>query len=412
MPTAPQQEEDKPCTQAAKIALETITESHHPAIATIILPIAKEIQDLRHKAYNKKQIIKKMEEEADFIPTSVRLKFTLKFADVTLKRMDEERKNSLETEAREATAAYQATMKGIIISAAKEELKASHAEVLEKTVELVHKATDTFITAEGIKDATVHDKAWNIMHHYGARLFKHHKQDLPTIQTKYIDVYQLEDATQPIALPNINREYDTPQARAQALATYNQNSSTPTLMGHLKLKKILEDVLVVPFNQCLTQIEENQRAIALKKKLVTLMEGPATEAAAMEIDQEMPTDRPTLQALITHAVREATAPLQKEITQLKKQPAPRNNSHGQSFTQRGRAKSGASNKKKSDKKSNQQSSNTPRKPRPRSRSRGVSVDSRGNASGGGKQNKRNGGSRRSSNRKSNNSNSRNNRSSR
>ena len=48
---------------AAKEVLETRTKSHHEAITTIALPLAQQLLSYRHKAWLKKQAIKKMEED-------------------------------------------------------------------------------------------------------------------------------------------------------------------------------------------------------------------------------------------------------------------------------------------------------------------------------------------------------------
>ena len=107
-------------TAAAKEALEKATKSHHEAITTIGLPHALKVQTFRHQAYAKKNAIKKMEEEDDFIPHSVRIKPKLVFADETLKGMDPQGKKTLEDAAHAEVVNFQQRYKKIVIEAAKE----------------------------------------------------------------------------------------------------------------------------------------------------------------------------------------------------------------------------------------------------------------------------------------------------
>ena len=395
-------------TAAAKIALETQTESHHPAIQSILLPSARVIQDLRHKAFAKKNIIKKMEEEDDFVPHSARLNYQVKFADVTLKSIEPQRKKALEDQAQAAVVAFQAAIKGIIINAAKEDLAAYHACILEKTVDLIHKVTDTFITAEGITGTTVDATAYNCIYHHQAHLFQHYKDNPSVCITKYCDTYDVDVDQVQVNLPDLEQHFDTNEQHLAAVEAHNQAMQDPKMRGNLKLNRILTCALVTPYTAYVNQSEENKRALELKKKIVALLEGPATEATAMEVDQELPTDRPTLSAMINHAITQATAPLKQQINELKKKSAPKPQPSKENPTPRGRTQPGASPKKKSGQQTQPQNS------RPRSRSRGSSVGSRNSGSGKGKQKKQQqrpkGKSKRRSNRRRGSSNTRNNRS--
>ena len=383
---------------AAKAALDILSESHHPDLASIILPYGRTIQSLRHRAINKRNILRKMEEEDDLVPKSIKLKIELIFAKDAIKKIPQERKTTLETELATAITAFQTTAKQTIIKAAQEELKAFHATIIDETVDLIHDTTDAFIAEQGITGCTVHDKAWNIIHHYRSSLFVHHKQEVglvEMIQTRYIDQYKLdEQLPELIELPDLTIQYDTPQAQATARAEYKTNSNTPQLKGHLKLKRILEDTLVVPYSQYLHQLDENQRQLALKQRMIALREGPATEATMMEIDQEMPADRQTLQTMIDNAVHQKTKKLELEVSQLKKAAAkPQSHTQPRGQTQqRGRTKPGASPKKKSGNQKQQQQQPNNRKQNQRrrsnSRSRESSVGSRSNASGQGQPNRR------------------------
>ena len=341
-----------------------------------------------------------------FIPKPAKLILTMTFSDVALKKIKPERKAELETELKNAVKTFQDSTKRIFILAAREEINALNNTIKDKTVQLIHDATSTFMIENGIEGCSVHDKAWNIMHHYGASLlFHHHKENdlLMLVQTLYCERYEILNPPEVIDLPNIRRtNFDDAGEFNAALATYNTNSNLPALQGHIKLKKILDDVLVIPFTRYTDKVEENKRHLNLQKQIVALRDGPATAATAMEIDQELPADRQTLKMLIDHAIHAKTAKLTKEIALLKKAAATTrpNNRETQNPRQRGRSTTGASNKKKSEDQSNQQQpTNRRRNNRSRSKSRNSSTGSRSNASGKGKQNRRNNNSNDRSNQK-------------
>jgi hypothetical protein len=177
-------------SQAAMIALETQSESHHPAIASICLPVAKAIQQLRYKAQRKKGILKKMEEEVDYIPHSLRLNVALQHSEEALDMMTEQEKEHITNQMTAVTEACKTSGKVVIITSNKIDLKAFHWKIKSLTVELIHNATSTFITAEGIEGTTeqdIHNKAWQIIHHHGDHLFKHHNEGTVYIQQAYID---------------------------------------------------------------------------------------------------------------------------------------------------------------------------------------------------------------------------------
>lgn len=279
---------------------------------------------------------------------------------------------------------YKASGKEVIIASSKIDLKAFHWKIKSTTVDLIYNATSTFITAEGITDVEIHNKAWNLMDHHGDLLFKHHKATKAEVMQAYLDKYQLEDNPQVIDLPDLTAEYMNAEAQEQARQRHQAHSEYPEMKGNLKLKKVLEDTLVIPYDQFIKQIEQNNTDLALKQKLVALLEGGATEDATMELDNEMPTDRRTLELLLdersTAACNKATSPLKKQIAQLKKQLAKEDKKDTPNPRQRGRGKGGASNKKKSGKQQN------PKNNRGRSNSRGKSPGSnrsgsRGTATG-------------------------------
>jgi hypothetical protein len=340
-------------TQAAKIALETQSESHHPAMASICLPLGKAILELHLKALHKKEVIRKMEEEDDHIPHSLRINVGLQHSEEALEMMTPLEKEHLTNQLKVVNDTYKREGKKVIIESNKMDLKAFHLKVKSLTVELIHNATSTFITAEGIEGTTpadTHNKAYNLMDHHGNHLFKHHKHGKVFVQQFYLDKYELEDNPTVIELPDLTAAYANAEEQEEARQLLKTNSNYPEMRYNLKLKKILEDTLIIPYNQFLLQKEQNARELALKQKLVALMEGQATEATAMELDEEMPTDRQTLKLLLEEsaliAAKRATAPLQKEIAQLRRQAAKEKQPNPKA-NQRGRQGGGASNKKKS-----------------------------------------------------------------
>ena len=405
-------------TAAAKEALEKATKSHHEAITTIGLPHALKVQTFRHQAYAKKNAIKKMEEEDDFIPHSVRIKPKLVFAEETLKGMDPQRKKNLEDAAHAEVVNFQQRYKKIVIEAAKEDLAAFRNRMVETTVELLYQVTDTFITAEGITTTTVQTLSYNAIFNYGKHLFEYFHQDPALIVQRFVDKYSIDTDTG-IEIPNLLDDQGndlTGEALRDAVVEKEEALEDPRLRQIEQLVHTLGDYLREPAEAYYEQLEANKIQLELKRKLTELRDSMATQATAMDIDQEAPVDRRTLSALIHQEVHKATEPLKRELTKLKKKnSASPPKDTNQNPTQRGRVMPGASNKKKSGKQNTNQNS------RPRSRSRGSSVGSRNSGTGGGKkkkqqpkkqqqQRKKNGNSNGRSNKRNGNSNTRNTRS--
>ena len=112
-------------TQAANEVLKILTDPLHQAFATIILPLGKEMQDLRHRVFCKKNTLKMMEEEDDFIPKPAKVIITMTFSDMALKKLRPEWKTALETELKNATKTFQDSIKRIFILATKKRLMLS-----------------------------------------------------------------------------------------------------------------------------------------------------------------------------------------------------------------------------------------------------------------------------------------------
>ena len=113
----------------------------------------------------------------------------------------------------------------------------------------------------------------------------------------------------------------------------------------MQLRDLLESVLYHPWHHFLEQNDENHRLLEIKKISNEAIEGKATEATAMLVDNEVPADHQQLNDLITKAVQKATQPLQKQLEQQTR----RMNSlqlNDSNFEKRGRSP-GASPKKKS-----------------------------------------------------------------
>jgi len=79
----------------------------------------------------------------------------------------------------------------------------------------------------------------------------------------------------------------------------------PRLRQIEQLVHTLGDYLREPAEAHYEQLEANKIQLELKRKLTELRDSMATQATAMDIDQEAPVDRRTLSALIHQEVHKA-----------------------------------------------------------------------------------------------------------
>ena len=419
-------------TSKAKLELERRIASHPMDMQSHMKSLGLEILNHRRDYFNKKNIIKKMEDDASYIPQSARNKFKIEFSEATKARVPQ-RITELEAQAKAAVDAYQAAAKSVIIEACKEEKKTHLKHVQDSTCKAIHQITKTHIASLGIT-LDPHEMVSNLFAHINIAMLVDSIPGLNKNQliAKYKSYHSLGQLPDPVDIPADPTEGMTNDQAGQIRQAQYEATLLPSMRQIDKLAEKLLSVIALPWKAFLDQHDENQRLLAVKKVSSELTEGQATDATAMLVDNEAPINAQQMQDIIAQAVKKATQPLQQQLNQQNKQlqalqnPSSKNSQRGSS-----NRKGSASNKKKSNSSNNSKKDNRtnrgrslsnssrsttasrrPNNRRGRPKRRDSSVDDSASASSRSRsrQPRRRSTSKRSSNRKNRNSNRRSNRS--
>ena len=333
----------------------------------------------RREHFNKKNILKRMEENNDYVPRSARNQFKLTCLKETAERAPQ-KITELQDQANQAIQAYQTAIKQVIIEGCKEDKKTLFAKYLKIAAQGMHDITKAQIASLG-HSCDITQKLVNVFEHTDSdRLLDKLNCSLNAFYACYKEVHSIQTMPAPSNIPNVTEDLEDEERAAALEAHYNAmqlpvNQELPELLGYF------EACFYHPWQKFLEQSDENERLLAIRKISNEAIIGTATDQTATVTDNEPPQDQPTLAATIAKEIEKATKPLLKKLNnqdrQLKQlartgKTPPKNN-------QRGPKKSGASNKKKSDgkpkgrpKKTNNRgrsrSKSTSRKSRSRSRS--------------------------------------------
>ena len=382
-------------TQKAEEQLERGIASRPTELQQLMSYHGKRIIKLQRDIFNKKNTYKKMEDNPDYIPRSAKLNFQLTFSKETEER-DEQRTSNLRERAEEAKNLFQTTVKTLIIAAAKEDRDTLKLQLWEETAIAMHSITKSHIIASDLKDDPCpHTMVHNVLRNCsGDTLIEDYGgMNINNFLTAYTKAHGL--ATMPAAV-EINAVPDDLEApdRDTLMAAAHAATNHPTNRGIARLYKFFMECIHDPWTAFLKQTDLNEKALALKQINAEIIEGQATEATAMQVDQEVPADRQQLNDLISNKVRSETQQMQKQIKEqsdmiqelLKATKDASKNNNG-NFNRRGQSQPGASNKKKSGQQSNSKQNSGSRNNnrnrnnnRGRSRSRSNSRTNRGRRS--------------------------------
>ena len=386
----------------AESRLKSLLELRPAELQPLLLHHGLKIISLNKKVYHKKQIITKMEDaNAGHIPKSVKLNVTLTVMQATKDR-NQQAVTALEEELRTAREQFEQAAKATLLKAAKADFETLKSERLKETTIFIQKLAEVHLLSAGITNVSVHEQVQAILTYVDKKYFSH-KGTIATqaIRQYYTQEIAREELPQAMPIPELlpQAQYNSQEEYADAVRAYEVQANLPQHKGLPTLKRYLEDVLIAPWNAYLAQEEANTRARAVLKATTEHLEGTATDAAAMEVEAEVPADQQQLQEIIKNNIAEANKPLLKLIDQQqKKLEELMSNSN---LGRRGQTQPGASRKKKSGpgpKNSNQQTSqqnrgrtqtrkNSSNKSRSKSanpnrnKQKGTSQGKKGNASG-------------------------------
>lgn len=352
-------------TDKAQMELERHIASRPMELQTLMLHHGKEFITLNRAYFNKKNSIKRMNNDADYIPRSAKVELQLSCLKSTNERRSE-RITELQNQANDAVIAYRAAAKTVIIAAAEADRETLKEDIIELICTICYNITKAHIASRGQTcDPTTKLRSL-FANHNTRKLAEFFNYTGVQFFERYKTVHNMQVLPEAVVIPEIDADAPNYERAAQMEAAHNAQQNVANLHND-ELLDLLESVLYHPWKAFLAQSDENQRLLEIKKVSTAAMETRAADAAAMLIDQEMPADRQQLKDLIANAIKQATEPLQLQIAEQHKQ-LQHLSSSPQKSNRRGPPSRGASDKKKSNQPSNRQSGKQTSRPRRQSRS--------------------------------------------
>ena len=283
------------------------TASLHEGIATLLLDLGKSHLAISHRAYNKVQNIKRMQDDEEYVPVSARIAFRLQVA----KEAEESQEYiALQEETAQFIKGMRLELKKRVITCAKIELNAIQEQRSRNLCEAMHATCNIFHVAQGIPERDVHWTVKSIIENHGATLLRYHNESIE----EFIKLYVTTTG-----------------------ATFNQDDETD-YEPPVEIHRACVEVFATSWEMYLRQTATNEISLTLKKRVKETLLAKKTASATMTVDDELPADRQTLDDLI----RKAATKLAKTLirTEVSSQLKQANN-------QRGPRQRGASEKNKS-----------------------------------------------------------------
>ena len=244
-------------TSKAKLELERRIASHPMDMQSHLKSLGLDLINRRREYFNKKNIVKKMEEDNSYIPKSARIKFEIQFSDGTKSRAPQ-RITELQDKAKSEIDKFQAEAKKIIIAASKEERKTLEKSIQDFICKAIHQIIKIHLAAYG-KECDPHLVFVNLQAHFNITLLV---GSIPGIDTRnalwsaYKTVHTI--ATMPAATnyPSINDNM-TPEQRASTMEAQLLVTQTAAMFKMETLSAMINDVLVYPWTLFIQQHDEN-----------------------------------------------------------------------------------------------------------------------------------------------------------
>jgi hypothetical protein len=378
-------------TMAATTHIDDFTESLFPQLTTILPRISKEHLTLLIQRTNKENTIAKwnntiatmaessttIDERFPAFPRSANIKFYLSVPDNVKQNpafvaLDADTKAYLQEVKINLTKRIADATK-ISLEVTNQEINASLASALYNfTIAYLKATTTTPMTDETQLSIDAHTIVNSILDHDADRILKYFGGTVSTFREGYMKIHSLDSlpaaeilqiAQSPARRGRSNNnnnntatsattddDDEDPTGRNDSIgySMLGLNSAPPSPPRHaratrtkrhtqiLSVKHLIETLLVRPYEIFLTQTDNDNRLVALKKLEKTLFTAKATDTAAMLVDNEATIAPQQLQELVQKSVDKATTPLRKEIDRLTEQLSKQRLSP--SKTKRGRSK--------------------------------------------------------------------------
>ena len=334
-------------------------------LSPIILKAGESHIDHLHKLLTKIRQLRKMEDDADFIPRSARL---VEFEFRTSKMVEDSPEFQIvKADTISLVSEFRLALKAKIIATLKIEIALLRTGMYENLMQCMHKCIAAHLISEQ-KNLDVNQLVSIMIKHHFDELFEHTDLKLNEFVTIYKKVHELSvfptQTTTPIVAEPMNEEDDSMAADANPDIRHLAQSS----------KFLIFTVFTAPGRAYFTRATDIEIELTLKKFHTTDTEEEATSLTATRLNTETSVDNDLLESLITSQVTNRTKKLNSEIGQLKKQLAtlisnsatpPRNSAPVKNPRGRPKKTHGASsNKKKSQSKSPSPSTSDTRRRKP------------------------------------------------
>ena len=340
-------------TKVAEQALDSMTALLQDSLQKLSLHFGRKILTTRSKLSTKKNIAKRLEDEATYVPRSAKASsFTLSLSKAA-EALDAEKVTFRQGQIDQARSTYELTLKNVVQEAIALEIQALQAEERKLVAEFLPLLAKAINTNEGVETTDPHLKVVNLLELNPQVIRYSTFEGVDDFKEKYKTIHTLESIPTRTLL-FANGTYHNDQDRARALAQAAASSQRRENKGMSLFNQAASAVLIHPTKAYCDQEKANNREIALKKLATEIISGKATEDTAMELEEEGTASIKTIKELIQKETdaryKAATAryndlerkynKLQRDLANQNTEAAPKNP------PQRGRQ--GASNKKKSE----------------------------------------------------------------
>ena len=282
-------------TKSAIQTLEGATASLPTSLHPLVLHFGNKLISICAKRITKENIAKRMTREPNYIPKSAKasdFKITLS-KDAS---EDGERVSFLEQQIQQAKDTYESSLKSVIEECIDLET-AAHISQENKTIyTLLPAVAEAINTLEGIS-GDVHQKVITLLYLDSSFLAHTTSNSRDSFITSYCAFHSLDPIPSPTIHP-ITNNHASATERDVELLQHTKSLQKPKNKGLQTFRKAVECIIIMPSVSFESQIDENNKEIALKKLSNEIIFGKTTETTAMELDAEGGASFEQLQELI------------------------------------------------------------------------------------------------------------------
>ena len=282
-------------TKSAIQTLEDATASLPTSLHPLVLHFGNKLISICAKRITKENIAKRMTREPNYIPKSAKasdFKITLSKG----ASEDGERVSFLEQQIQQAKDTYESSLKSVIEECTDLETAALISQENNTIYTLLPAVAEAINTLEGIS-GDVHQKVITLLYLDSSFLAHTTSNSRDSFITSYCAFHSLDPIPSPTIHPLTNNHASATERDAELLQ-HTKSLQKPKNKGLQTFRKAVECIIIMPSASFESQIDENNKEIALKKLSNEIIFGKTTETTAMELDAEGGASFEQLQELI------------------------------------------------------------------------------------------------------------------